>query len=194
MDCNGCNFADVVEHLIKDGKEIDAVSFIQEYELAEKFPPVPLLKTYLKSIRKGHTGLSTAAEKNELHMKELDAARAILKCLQKYKLEDFPVEGLQKRIVQLENLSSDKKRTSDANTNTNTAKRARANGPGGSFRASDRFGGRGMGGHNYGSQYGRGSRGGYPYPGGVPSFPSSYSHGNYHYGGGPPSYQGPYLR
>ncbi|MCO5573029.1 hypothetical protein L7F22_026793 [Adiantum nelumboides] len=186
---------DIVDRLIKDEKQIAAVSFIQEYKLAEKFEPVALLKAYLKTIRKSHTpGPSNLEEKDELHMKELNAARAVLKCLQKFKLEgNFPVEGLQRRIVQLEKVSTDKKRTSDVNP-PSAVKKARPNGPAAPFRSSDRFGGRGMGGRNYGSPYGRGGRGGYPYPAGAPAFPSSYPHGNYHYGGGPPPYQGPYLR
>eukprot|EP00250_Pteridium_aquilinum_P012209 c20574_g1_i1 orf=92-2215(+) len=192
---------EVVERLVKDGKQLDAVTYIQEYQLSERFPPVPLLKAYLKDIRKGHSSKSSTEDKDELHMKELNAAKAVLKCIEKYKLEEeYPTEGLHKRVLQLERVNPDKKRSSDAGVSG--SKKPRTNGPGGAphsgpFRSSDRphFSGRGTGGRNYGSQYGRGGRGGYPYPAGGSGYgASSYSHGNYQYGGGPPSYQGSYMR
>jgi hypothetical protein len=45
-------FAGVVESLVNDGKQIDAVRFIHAFQLTEIFPPVPLLKTYLKDLRR----------------------------------------------------------------------------------------------------------------------------------------------
>ena len=44
--------ADIIERLIKDGKQIEAIAFATEFDLLERFPPVPLLKTYLKDSRK----------------------------------------------------------------------------------------------------------------------------------------------
>ncbi|KAM5576705.1 hypothetical protein ABKV19_007519 [Rosa sericea] len=46
----------VVESMIRIGKQIDAVHFIHAFQLTESFPPVPLLKTYLKELRRNSQG------------------------------------------------------------------------------------------------------------------------------------------
>ena len=43
---------DIIERLIKDGKQMEAISFATEFELSDRFPPIPLLKSYLKDARK----------------------------------------------------------------------------------------------------------------------------------------------
>ena len=48
--------AGVVELLINSGRQIDAVRFIHAFQLTESFPPVPLLKTYLKDLRRNSQG------------------------------------------------------------------------------------------------------------------------------------------
>lgn len=40
------------------GKLIDAVHLVQAFGLSESFPPVPLLKTYLKDLRRNSQGNS----------------------------------------------------------------------------------------------------------------------------------------
>jgi hypothetical protein len=45
-------YAALVEILINNGKHIAAVHFVQLFELQESFPPVPLLRTYLKNQRR----------------------------------------------------------------------------------------------------------------------------------------------
>lgn len=45
-------YAAVVESLINTGKQIAAVHFIHAFQLQESFPPVPLLKAYLKNRRR----------------------------------------------------------------------------------------------------------------------------------------------
>jgi hypothetical protein len=47
-----CGVADIIERLIKDGKQMEAISFAIEFELLDRFPPVSLLKSYLKDARK----------------------------------------------------------------------------------------------------------------------------------------------
>lgn len=37
---------------------MDAVHFVQAFKLTESFPPVPLLKTYLKDLRRNSQGKS----------------------------------------------------------------------------------------------------------------------------------------
>lgn len=55
------SFAGLVETLIKSGRQIDAVHFIHAFELSEAFPPVPLLKAYLKDLRRNSQGNGSVA-------------------------------------------------------------------------------------------------------------------------------------
>lgn len=55
------HFAGVVETLIERGRLIDAVHFIHAFDLSEAFPPIPLLKTYLKEIRRNSQGNGSIA-------------------------------------------------------------------------------------------------------------------------------------
>ncbi|XVF15476.1 hypothetical protein REPUB_Repub09cG0156800 [Reevesia pubescens] len=43
---------DVVELLIKSGRQIDVELFIHAFQPTESFPPMPFLKTYLKDLRR----------------------------------------------------------------------------------------------------------------------------------------------
>ncbi|KAF8377611.1 hypothetical protein HHK36_030993 [Tetracentron sinense] len=123
----------VVEVLVNSGKQIDAVRFVQAFHLTETFPPVPLLKTYLKDLRRnsqgkgGNSGGASGAQ-NDANAQELAALRAVIRCVEEYKLEaDYPLDPLQKRVAQLEKMKADKKRTGGA-VKYQQPKRARANG------------------------------------------------------------------
>ncbi|CAK9186295.1 unnamed protein product [Ilex paraguariensis] len=112
----------VVEALIDSGKQIDAVHFIHAFQLTESFPLVPLLKAYLKDLRRNSQG------KNDANAQELEALRAIIRCVQDYKLEvDYPLDPLQKRVSQLEKLKPDRKRSGDSGKH-HQFKKPRANG------------------------------------------------------------------
>lgn len=43
---------DIIDEMVKNGKEIEAVYFAHESGLTDKFSPVELLKAYLKNSRK----------------------------------------------------------------------------------------------------------------------------------------------
>lgn len=43
---------DLIQKLIIKGKQLDAVNFAYAFDLVDKFPPVPLLKAYLKEAKK----------------------------------------------------------------------------------------------------------------------------------------------
>ncbi|MQL41641.1 hypothetical protein EI012_27435, partial [Escherichia coli] len=43
---------DMIEELISKGQQLDAVHFTYEVGLVDKFPPVPLLKSFLKDAKK----------------------------------------------------------------------------------------------------------------------------------------------
>lgn len=45
-------FSDMIQELISKGQQLDAVHFTFEVGLVDKFPPVPLLKSYLKDAKK----------------------------------------------------------------------------------------------------------------------------------------------
>lgn len=47
-----CVFSDMIEELISKGQQLDAVHFTFEVGLVDKFPPVPLLKSFLKDAKK----------------------------------------------------------------------------------------------------------------------------------------------
>ncbi|CAN6459958.1 unnamed protein product [Victoria cruziana] len=109
----------VIESLISSGRQIDAVNFIYAFKLTETFPPVPLLKTYLKDVRRASQGKGGNAgpggTQNDGNAKELAALRAIMKCVEEHKLEaEYPLDPLQKRVAQLDKAKADKKRMGEA--------------------------------------------------------------------------------
>jgi hypothetical protein len=44
--------ADMIKELISRGQQLDAVHFAYEVGLVDKFPPVPLLRAFLKDAKK----------------------------------------------------------------------------------------------------------------------------------------------
>ncbi|XP_031480661.1 FRIGIDA-like protein 3 [Nymphaea colorata] len=120
----------VIESLTNSGRQIDAVNFIYAFKLTESFPPVPLLKTYLKDVRRASQGkggnAGPGAAQNYGNAKELAALRAIMKCIEEHKLEtEYPLDPLQKRVAQLDKAKADKKRMGE--TAKPQPKRSRAN-------------------------------------------------------------------
>ncbi|KAM1684099.1 hypothetical protein TB2_034797 [Malus domestica] len=122
----------VIDVLVNSGRQIDAVNLAFAFELTEKFPPVPLLKSYLKEARKTSpvkSGNASPTAQNEVNDRELAALKAVLKSIEEHKLEEqYPVDPLQKRVLQLEKAKADKKRVAEASKPQ--PKRPRANGVG----------------------------------------------------------------
>lgn len=123
----------VIEVLVNSGRQIDAVNLAFAFELTEQFSPVPLLKSYLKDARKACSpvkpGNASPTAQNEVNERELTALKAVIKCIEEHKLEEqYPVDPLQKRILQLEKAKADKKRVTEAAKPQ--PKRPRANGVG----------------------------------------------------------------
>ncbi|XVE54295.1 hypothetical protein DITRI_Ditri03aG0069300 [Diplodiscus trichospermus] len=111
---------DIIDELIKNGKEIEAVYFATEAGLTQRFSPVSLLKSYLQNSKKNATtilknGNYTAAATEESNNMELNSIRAIIKCVEDHKLEsEFSVDSLRKRAIQLEKAKADRKKSSQA--------------------------------------------------------------------------------
>ncbi|GMP83721.1 hypothetical protein CsSME_00037534 [Camellia sinensis var. sinensis] len=106
----------VIEALVNCGKQIDAVHFIHAFQLTQSFPPVPLLKTYLKDLRnsQGQPG-SSGNTAGALNAQELTTLRAVIGCVDQYNREtDCPLAPLQKRVAQLDRLSLDRKRSTES--------------------------------------------------------------------------------
>ncbi|OAY34888.1 FRIGIDA-like protein 3 [Manihot esculenta] len=124
----------VIEVLINSGRQIDAVNLAFAFELTEQFSPVPLLKSYLKEARKTSSSVkpgsaSPTAMQNDVNERELTALKAVIKCIEEHKLEEqYPVDPLQKRLIQLEKAKADKKRATEVAKPQ--PKRPRANGVG----------------------------------------------------------------
>ncbi|XP_022758826.1 FRIGIDA-like protein 3 [Durio zibethinus] len=109
----------VIEVLVNNGRQIDAVNMAFAFDLTEQFSPVPLLKSYLKEARKAsspvkHGNASTSAQ-IEVSERELTALKAVIKCIDEHNLEErYPVDPLQKRLLLLEKAKADKKRATEA--------------------------------------------------------------------------------
>ncbi|KAM3373864.1 FRIGIDA-like protein 3 isoform X1 [Capsicum galapagoense] len=123
----------VIDVLISNGRHIDAVNLAFAFELTEQFPPVCLLKSYLNEASKASTPLNSGnaspTVQNEVNEKELSALKAVLKCIEDHKLEEqYPVDPLQKRVLQLEKAKADKKKANEVAKPQ--SKRPRPNGVG----------------------------------------------------------------
>ncbi|KAK1382802.1 hypothetical protein POM88_020537 [Heracleum sosnowskyi] len=116
----GEKMIDIVDELVKKGKEVEAVYFATEFGLTEQFAPVSLLKSHLKNIRKNanvvsKNGKYSAAAVEEANNSEMIATKAILKCVEDHKLEsEFTTDGLRKRITQLEKAKAEKKKSTSS--------------------------------------------------------------------------------
>uniref|UniRef100_A0A0C9QS21 FRIGIDA-like protein n=1 Tax=Wollemia nobilis TaxID=56998 RepID=A0A0C9QS21_9CONI len=121
---------DIVEELVNKGKQIEAVYFVYASGLSEKFPPVPLLKTYLKNSKKATLSTlkngNNSAAVNEANSKELTALKAVIKCIEEHNLQsDFPPDTLQNRIAELEKKKAERKKSGAVAKSQN--KRPRSN-------------------------------------------------------------------
>ncbi|KAH0879873.1 hypothetical protein HID58_067267 [Brassica napus] len=120
----GDQMPDMIEELISRGHQLDAVHFT--YEVV----PSCLLKAYLRDAKKTavEDSSNTGRPSNLVAQKEQSALKAVLKCIEEYKLEEeFPPENLKKRLDQLEKTKTDKRKPAAVPANKRT--RASYNGP-----------------------------------------------------------------
>ncbi|PKA53820.1 Protein FRIGIDA [Apostasia shenzhenica] len=117
VSCFDTELYDIINNLVKKGKEIEAFYFVHESGLTEKFSPIDLLKSYLQNSRKNASAIlknrnhsmAAAEESNNL---EMNALKSITKCVEIYKLEDkFGLGSIRKRLSQLEKAKSERKKS-----------------------------------------------------------------------------------
>ncbi|XP_019177642.1 PREDICTED: FRIGIDA-like protein 4a [Ipomoea nil] len=143
----GNKIADIIDQLVKSGKELEAIYFASESGLTEQYPPVSLLKSALRTCKRNAKDTSkrgnfSGAAVERANKLELDATRAIMQCVEDLKLEtQFPLDGLKKRVEQLENVKSGKRKSSSVSASKPPKKRAL--GGGGGERERERGGGGG---------------------------------------------------
>uniref|UniRef100_A0A2P2LVZ1 FRIGIDA-like protein n=1 Tax=Rhizophora mucronata TaxID=61149 RepID=A0A2P2LVZ1_RHIMU len=131
----GDKMPDMIEELISRGQQLDAVHFTYEVGLVDKFPTAPLLKAFLKDARKAATSILEDPDHNgqSAHLavrKEQSALRAVIKCIEEYKLEaEFPPENLKKRLEQLEKVAKTEKKRPAVVAPANKRTRASNGGP-----------------------------------------------------------------
>lgn len=120
----------VIGVLVGSGRPIDAINLAYAFELTEQFEPVQLLKAYLRDVKKVSPAKNVKMSpgvQNEMNERELSALKAVIKCIEEHKLEEqYPVDPLQKRVLQLEKAKADKRRAVEAAKPQ--SKRPRANG------------------------------------------------------------------
>ncbi|KAG8388832.1 hypothetical protein BUALT_Bualt02G0166000 [Buddleja alternifolia] len=123
----------VIDVLIKNGRQIDAVNLAFAFELTDRFSPTSLLKSYLSeskrisSAAKPGSTSPAASTQSDVNEKELTALKAVIKCIEDHNLdEQFPVDPLQKQVMEIEKAKADKKRATEVAKPQ--SKRPRANG------------------------------------------------------------------
>ncbi|KAK7251580.1 hypothetical protein RIF29_34898 [Crotalaria pallida] len=103
----------IIDELVKNGREIEAVYFASESGLTERFPPVTLLKSYLRNNRKNATTSSKKGATDDSNTSESNSIKALIKCVEDHKLEsEFNLESLRRRVTQLEKNKADRKKSS----------------------------------------------------------------------------------
>ncbi|XP_074308811.1 FRIGIDA-like protein 3 [Silene latifolia] len=159
----------LVEKLLNSGRQIDAVHFIHAFQLSGTVPSVPILRTYLKDIRRNSQGNGSAGLQIDYNARELEAIKAVIGCVEEYKLEaEYPLHQLYIRLSQLDKSRKDnRKRPGDTSKQPHQQhKRPR---PDGRFQSQrGRAPGRGFGGGRRGPPQ---ARGGATYAG----FPQRYT-------------------
>ncbi|KAL3616283.1 hypothetical protein CASFOL_039673 [Castilleja foliolosa] len=110
----------VIDVLVKNGRQIDAVNLAFAFELTDQFCPVSLLKSYLSEAKKATSALKPgntspgASTQNDVNEKELTALKAVIKCIEDHNLEPlYPVDQLQKQVLEIEKAKADKKRATE---------------------------------------------------------------------------------
>ncbi|CAM0880035.1 unnamed protein product [Alopecurus aequalis] len=132
--------ADVVQELITSGNVIEAIYIAHEAGLFERFPPAPLLNTYMKdSTEKAQAVLSSGRRSSsaveESKSLECTACKSVIRCVEACQLQSvFNLGNIKKKVARMEKEKVDQKKLGSANRFQN--KRARGAGGPQSFPAA----------------------------------------------------------
>lgn len=99
---------DIIEELVKAGRDIEAVYFSFESGLTEQFPPIPLLKSGIKNYQEN---TSKEVPSWDEILNEMGVVIKIIKCIEDHKLESqFSRDELQNRYNELEKMKAASKK------------------------------------------------------------------------------------
>ena len=132
--------ADVVQELVTSGNVIEAIYIAHEACLLERFPPAPLLNSYIKdSTEKAQAILSSGRRSSsaveESKTLECNACKAVIRCVESCQLVSvFNIDHLKKKAARMDREKADRKRLGSGNRFQN--KRARGAAGPQSFPAS----------------------------------------------------------
>ncbi|KAL5209987.1 hypothetical protein ABZP36_005610 [Zizania latifolia] len=111
----------LIHTMMNKGKQLDAVKFIQALNLANKYPLLPILRSYINDAAKAGSMIRIRGDDSS-YQDEADAKeRMLLGALQKFikdqKLEELLIlEIANKRVAQLEKKSAERKQAATAAT------------------------------------------------------------------------------
>lgn len=114
--------SEFIQKLVSEKKRLDAIRFIHAFEQLDKFPPMPLLKAHLKFAKKDANtsfkkGQDPIKVQDEAIDKEVVSLRAIIRCIESYKLgvePQYSPENLRKRISELKKQKKERKVTQES--------------------------------------------------------------------------------
>ncbi|KAI5057368.1 hypothetical protein GOP47_0027383 [Adiantum capillus-veneris] len=95
----------VVDRLIKEGKQIDAIGYASVFGLLDRYNPGTLFRSYLEDSQKTFDAdkiAITGGNVGELYTKQIAALKNAIKVLEDYKLDSrLPLEDLRNRVSAL---------------------------------------------------------------------------------------------
>ncbi|KAF7815938.1 FRIGIDA-like protein 1 [Senna tora] len=103
---------DIIQKLIDKGKYVLAVKYVFDFNLADKIPPIPILKACVDESKKlAQRILQEGKPPTEATAREIHALKTVMKAIESHKLEsEYPLASLEQRIEQLKKQKPDKKR------------------------------------------------------------------------------------
>ncbi|XP_061343876.1 FRIGIDA-like protein 4a isoform X2 [Gastrolobium bilobum] len=113
----GDKMIDIIDELVKNGKEIEAVYFASESGLTERFPLINLLKSYVRNYKRHVATLLKEGKNSQAATEEfeLNSIKAVMKCVEDHKMEsEFNLEKLRKRAAHLEKTKAERKKGSSS--------------------------------------------------------------------------------
>lgn len=116
----GDKMIDIIDELVKNGKEIEAVYFASESGLTERFQPIKLLESYVRNYKNNiatilMNGNNSQAATDEANTLELNSIKDIIKCVEDHKLEsEFNLDKVKRRASQLEKSKAERRKPSSS--------------------------------------------------------------------------------